>query len=80
MISGNYDYHVIGIGNPNHPANQDQEPELIECDKCGELFDESELNIDNYQGKDTGWRWCDSCLSELEAEEKKAALTGAAIL
>lgn len=70
-----YDYYVIGVGNPNHPANQpNEEPELVKCDSCETYFPEDELNIDRLDGgKDTGWRWCDECLAEMQQEEKEMA-------
>jgi Pyruvate/2-oxoacid:ferredoxin oxidoreductase delta subunit len=70
MIPG-YDHYVLGLGNSNHPANQ---PEIIEepiqCDSCGTYLPEKCMNTDTWKGKDTGWRWCDQCLAEMEAEDK----------
>jgi hypothetical protein len=66
MIEG-YDYNVVGIGNPDHPANRPEpEQELIPCDCCGFMFEPDQLIIDRVNGKDTGWRWCEGCYSEME--------------
>ena len=80
MIYGDYDRDVIGIGNPNHPANQrDEEPEMEECSQCETLFKAEELILDYYKGIPTGWKYCKYCMAEFAEEETKEKATASTV-